>query len=50
MIVAELKHSDNKRVWEFRYKMQYEEPRIKVIDSKGNGDDITLLVIWNKER
>ena len=22
---------DNKRVWEFRYKMQYEEPRVKVI-------------------
>jgi hypothetical protein len=22
---------DDKRVWEFRYKMQYEEPRVKVI-------------------
>jgi hypothetical protein len=39
----------DKRVWEFRYKMQYEEPRVKVIGSKGNGDDITLLVTWNKE-
>ena len=23
---------DNERVWEFRYKIQYEEPRVKVVE------------------
>jgi hypothetical protein len=36
---------DNKRVWEFRYKMQYEEPIVKVASSD---DDDTLLLIWMK--
>ena len=36
---------DDKRVWEFRYKMQYEEPIVKVASSN---DDDTLLLIWNK--
>ena len=36
---------DNKRVWEFRYKMQYEEPIVKVASSD---DDDILLLIWNK--
>jgi hypothetical protein len=36
---------DDKRVWEFRYKMQYEEPRVTVV----NSDDNSLLVSWNKD-
>lgn len=31
---------DNKRVWEFRYKMQYEEPRVKVIQQD------PLIILW----
>jgi hypothetical protein len=34
---------DDERLWEFRYKLQHEEPRVKVISS--NEDD-TLLVSW----
>jgi hypothetical protein len=45
MMIAKLTHSDNKRVWEFLYKMQYEEPRVKVASSD---DDYTLLLTWNK--
>jgi hypothetical protein len=37
---------DDKRLWEFRYKLQYEEPRVKVVNS--DGDD-TLLITWNKD-
>jgi hypothetical protein len=50
---------DDKRLWEFRYKLQYEEPRVKVVegsyDSKSDGDNNsnnnnnTLLLTWNKE-
>jgi hypothetical protein len=34
-----------KRIWEFRYKPQHEEPRVKVVNSDGD----TLLVSWNKD-
>jgi hypothetical protein len=41
---------NDKRLWEFRYKLQYEEPRVKVISSSGsNGYDNTLLLTWNKD-
>jgi hypothetical protein len=33
------------RLWEFRYKLQYEKSRIKVVSS----DDNTLLLTWNKD-
>jgi hypothetical protein len=36
---------DDKRLWEFRYKLQYEEPRVKVVNSDGD----SLLVAWNKD-
>ncbi|MFL6457559.1 MAG: hypothetical protein ACJ71G_11420 [Nitrososphaeraceae archaeon] len=32
----------------FRCKLQYEEPRVKVINSDGD-DNNTLLLTWNKE-
>jgi hypothetical protein len=35
---------EDRRLWEFRYKLQHEEPRVKVV----NTDDDSLLVIWNK--
>jgi hypothetical protein len=34
---------DNKGMWEFRYKIQYEKPRVRVV----NTDDITLSVSGN---
>jgi hypothetical protein len=34
------------RLWEFRYKLQFEKPRVKVISSDGNN---TLLLSWNKD-
>ncbi len=37
---------DDKRLWEFRYKLQYEEPRIKVASSN---DIDNLLITWNKD-
>ncbi|MFL6365688.1 MAG: hypothetical protein ACJ719_10880, partial [Nitrososphaeraceae archaeon] len=37
---------DDKRLWEFRYKLQHEEPRVKVLSSDG---DSTLLVTWNND-
>jgi hypothetical protein len=45
MIVAQLTHSDNKRVWEFRYKkMQYEELGGKVIEQD------PLAICWKNIR
>jgi hypothetical protein len=42
-----------KRLWEFGYKLQYEEPRVKVISRSSNSsngyDNSTLLFAWNKE-
>jgi hypothetical protein len=38
---------DDKRLWKFRYKLQHEEPRVKVVcnsDDEGN-----LLLMWNKD-
>ena len=37
---------EDKRLWEFRYKLQYEEPRIKVVSSNDNDN---LLITWNKD-
>jgi hypothetical protein len=37
---------DDKRLWEFRYKLQYEEPRVKVVTSHDYGN---FLVSWNKD-
>jgi len=40
---------DDKWLWEFRYKLQHEEPRVKVVSSDGkDSDDKTLLLTWNK--
>ena len=38
---------DDKRLWEFRYKLQHEEPRVKVV--KSSEVDDTLLLSWNKD-
>jgi hypothetical protein len=38
---------DYSRLWEFRYKLQHEEPRVKVVSS--SNDDNTLLLTWNKD-
>jgi hypothetical protein len=38
---------DSKRLWEFRYKLQHEEPRVKVVSNRD--DDNTLLLTWNKD-
>jgi hypothetical protein len=38
---------DDKRLWEFRYKLQYEEPRVRVVNSDGDGG--VILVSWNKD-
>ena len=38
---------DSKRLWEFRYKLQYEEPRVNVVNS--SSDEDTLLLTWNKD-
>ena len=38
---------DSKRLWEFRYKLQYEEPRVNVVNS--GSDEDTLLLMWNKD-
>jgi hypothetical protein len=41
---------DDRRLWEFRYKLQYEEPRVKVVNTSEGGDnDNTLLLAWNKD-
>jgi len=41
---------NNKRLWEFRYKLQHEEPRVKVVNSSGDDSDgNTLLLSWNKD-
>ena len=37
----------DKRLWEFRYKLQHEEPRVKVISSNDDGNN--LLLSWNKD-
>ena len=39
---------DDTRLWEFRYKLQYEEPRVKVVNSSGKDGD-TLSLMWNKD-
>jgi hypothetical protein len=36
---------NDKRLWEFRYKLQHEEPRVKVVSS----DSDNLLLTWNKD-
>jgi hypothetical protein len=39
---------NNKSLWEYRYKLQYEEPRVKVVsggDGSGNG---ILLLTWKR--
>jgi hypothetical protein len=42
----------DKRLWKFRYKLQHEEPGVKVVNRSGSdgddGDD-TLLLTWNKK-
>jgi hypothetical protein len=38
---------DDNRLWEFRYKLQHEEPRVKVVSSSEEYD--TLLLTWNKD-
>jgi hypothetical protein len=41
---------DDNRLWKFRYKLQNEEPRVKVVNSIGDSDDgSTLLLTWNKD-
>ena len=40
---------DDKRLWEYRYKLQHEEPRVKVIKSSSNVDNGTTLLIENKD-
>jgi hypothetical protein len=37
---------DDRRLWEFRYKLQYEEPRVNVVLSP---DDSSLLIKWKKD-
>ena len=44
-MIPGMTHSLTTKVREFRYKMQYEEPIVKVASSD---DDDTLLLIWNK--
>jgi hypothetical protein len=43
MITRVIDH--DRRIWEFRYKMQYQESRVKVVNSYDN----SLLVSWNKD-
>jgi hypothetical protein len=43
---SNISFNDN-RLWEFRYKLQHEEPRVNVVDSS-EGDDNTPLLTWNK--
>jgi hypothetical protein len=41
---------EDKRLWEFKYKLQYEEPRVKVVNSNESDDnDNTLLLAWNRD-
>jgi hypothetical protein len=43
---------NDKRLLEFRYKLQYEEPRVKVVscnDGSNSDSDNTLLLTWNKD-
>jgi hypothetical protein len=41
---------EDKRLWEFKYKLQYEEPRVKVVNSNESDDnDNTLLLTWNRD-
>ena len=41
---------EDKTLWEFRYKLQHEEPRVKVVNSnEGDDNDNTLLPTWNKD-
>jgi hypothetical protein len=37
---------DDKGLWEFRCKLQYEDHRVSVVN---NDDDKSLLVSWNKD-
>jgi len=39
---------DSERLWEFRYKLQYEEPRVKVINNS-DCDTSILLLSWNQD-
>ena len=39
---------DDRRLWEFRYKLQHEEPRVKVVNTS-NDYNGTLLLTWNKD-
>jgi hypothetical protein len=36
---------DDKMLWEFRYKLRHEEPRVKVVSIR---NEDTLLLTWNK--
>jgi hypothetical protein len=40
---------DDKRLWEYRYKLQHEEPRVKVVSDNDDDDDNNLLLTWNKD-
>ena len=40
---------DDKRLWEFRYKLLHEEPRVKVVNSSEGHDNDNLLITWNKD-
>jgi hypothetical protein len=39
---------DGRRLWEFRFKLQYEESRVKVINSS-DCETSTLLFSWNQD-
>ena len=39
---------DDKQL-EFSYKLQYEEPRVKVVSSDSDSDVDNLLFMWNKD-
>jgi hypothetical protein len=43
---------NDKSLWEFRYRLQHEEPRVKVKvvnNSDADVGDNTLLLSWNKD-
>jgi hypothetical protein len=40
---------DDKRLWEFRYKLQHEEPRVKVVSNSDGDNDNAVLLTWDKD-
>ena len=40
---------DYKRLWEFRYKLQHEEPRVKVVSNSDGDNDNAVLLTWDKD-